>query len=84
MTGPRPEYDPALYVQPETFQRLTAQERVTFKVVDGITLAVFPDNDPLYPSASVRISPQVTANAVHRRRWVSSEERYIYEFLGDA
>lgn len=83
MTGPAaPGDDDALYVQPQTFQRLMAQERLSFQTAAGITRAVFPDNDPLYPAASVKISPQVIPNSVHRRRWISVEERFVFEFAG--
>lgn len=78
-----PEYDPELFVQSQTFERLAAQERVSFQTIDGVTIAVFSDNDPLYPGRSVKTSTEVMFDSVHRRRWMPDEERYIFEYFGE-
>jgi hypothetical protein len=80
---PLPKYDPELFVQPPTFDRLAAQERVTFQTVDGATIAVFSDNDPLYPGRPVKTSTQVMFDSVHRRHWLEDEEQYIFEYFGE-
>lgn len=75
--------DTALYVQPDTLDRLMAQERITISSVDQETIMFFSASDPIHPGRTVLTSTEITPNAVHARRWLGDEGRYIFEYVGD-
>ena len=75
--------DTALYVQPDTLDRLMAQERITISSVDQETIVSFSTSDPIHPGRTVLTSREITPNAVHTRRWQAEEGRYIFEYVGD-
>jgi hypothetical protein len=74
---------PILYVNLDTINRLIATGRVRVTSIDGIVTTVFPPNDPLYPEATLQVSSDVFGNAVHRKVYLTSQERHIFEFVGD-
>lgn len=75
--------DPILYVNPETMARLIASERAAISSVNGVSTTALAETDPSYPSAKLLVSREVTGHAVHRRVWVASEQRFIFEYVGD-
>lgn len=75
--------DALLYVSVETYDRLVASERVVVQPVKGYSKAAFPSNDHRYPDIPIQTTRSVTDNAVHRKVWVSAEERFIFEYVGD-
>lgn len=75
--------DIALYVQPDTLARLMTQERVRSEILEQETVMSLLDSDPIHPGRIVRVSREITANAVHARRWLAEEGRYIFEYIGD-
>jgi hypothetical protein len=75
--------DAILYVSPDTYDRLLANERIVVRPVPGLSKAAFLNNDHRYPNIPLQTSRQVTGNAVHRKVWVPAEERFVFEFVGD-
>jgi hypothetical protein len=75
--------DPVLYVNPDTMARLLASERAAISSVDGVATTAFPETDPRYPSAKLLVSREVTGHAVHRKIWVASEQRFVFDYVGD-
>lgn len=75
--------DPILYVNPDTMARLIASERAAISSVNGVATTAFAETDPRYPSAKLLVSREVTGHALHRRVWVPSEQRFIFQYVGD-
>ncbi len=75
--------DPILYVTPDTLQRLFVQERTQMRTVNGFAEARLLETDPRYPNTVLLTSREITGNAVHRKEWVSQEQRYIFVYVGD-
>lgn len=74
-----------LFVQPETLQRLIAQERVSVSDIDQQAVYRFSGNDFQYPNRVVRTSVDVMHNSVHLRTPHASgdADRHAYLFVAD-
>jgi hypothetical protein len=75
--------DPVLYVNPDTLARLLASERATIFSVNGVATTAFAQTESRYANTKLLVSREVTGHAVHRKVWAPSEQRFIFEYVGD-
>lgn len=75
--------EPILYVNTETMGRLIASERASIRSVDGVAVTAFPETDDRYPNVRLLVSREVMGHSVHRKIWIASEQRFIFEYVGD-
>jgi hypothetical protein len=75
--------EPILYVNPDTMGRLLASERASIRSVNGVATTAFAETDDRYPNVKLLVSREVMGHSVHRKIWIASEQRFIFEYIGD-